>query len=268
MATNEKRDMISVPDAPPFFVRFERRAPSAQTAVDVFRGRWASDLAKVLSVDGTGPNHLFDQDLRPQQLAAAFGVDGSVTGMKILEIGPLEAAHTYLLERLGASSIIAVESNVEAWLKCLIVKNLLNLDKSKFVVGDAAKYLEQSSDNFDIVMCSGVLYHLSDPLALVENICARTNKCFVWTHYYDQERHPVNFEKVEIERSGLKTTYWSHDYGNTSHQFWGGIGSNACWMQKADILQAFRHFGLENIAIVNDFYDHPNGPSFTFAASR
>ena len=51
------------------FPRFEQRRPSAQTAVDVFGGRWASDLTPVLGVTGTGHVPLFQNAARPQEAA-------------------------------------------------------------------------------------------------------------------------------------------------------------------------------------------------------
>ena len=97
-----------VPSAKPF-LQLEDRAPSSQTAVDLFRDRWASDLGDLLGVTGSGTAKLFTQDRRPEQLARAFGKAGRIEGMSVLELGPLEAAHTWCLERLGASSIVAVE---------------------------------------------------------------------------------------------------------------------------------------------------------------
>src|SRR4051794_36020858 len=87
------------------FIRFELRAPSEQTAVDVFHNKWACDLGKLLNVTGTGPSPLFTEDVRPVQVAQHFGRNGSLAGMRVLELGPLEAAHTWKLEQLGAESI-------------------------------------------------------------------------------------------------------------------------------------------------------------------
>jgi SAM-dependent methyltransferase len=261
-------DPSDAPDAGTTFVKFEHRAPSAQNAVDVFRGRWASDLGALLGVDGTGPNLLFTHDSRPSELANAFGNAGSLAGMTVLEIGPLEAAHTYTLEKLGAESITTVESSVEAWLKCLVVKEILHLNRSTFLLGDAVEYLRSESPKFDIVMCSGVLYHMADPLVLIAEIARASDRCFVWTHYYDPERHPTKFEPTAISRDGLDVMYWSHVYGDVTQKFWGGIAPTAAWVQPDDILKAFRHYGLSNIEIVKDDHEHPNGPSFTFVASR
>src|SRR3954469_10924907 len=112
-------------------LRFEQRAPSYQTAVDTFWDRWACDLQPLLGVSGTGPALLFTQDTRPSQAASVLGADGRFVEYNVLELGPLEAAHTYLLEQLGARTITAVEASVEAYLKCLVVKEILQLKKAK-----------------------------------------------------------------------------------------------------------------------------------------
>ncbi len=255
--------------APGTLLRFEPRAPSAQTAIDVFRHQWACTLSDLLPVDGTGTPPLFTQDMRPLELATAFGVNGSLAGKRILELGPLEGAHTYRLEALGAAEIIAVEANVQAWLKCLIVKEQLHLTKSKFLLGDVLQYLDQTDTKFDAIMASGILYHMIDPLALIEKMCRVSDNCFVWTHYYiDPEHHKMRFTKLDVEKNGYKTTFWSYKYTPFNAKFWGGSASNACWMKKSEILRAFTHFGLGQISIIEDNPDHPNGPCFTFTASR
>jgi hypothetical protein len=75
---------------------FELRYPTPQTAVDIFSGRWASDLSKVCPVVGTGQADVFVGDSRPKLAAESLGnKDGRLDGMRILELGPLEAAHSY-----------------------------------------------------------------------------------------------------------------------------------------------------------------------------
>ena len=252
----------------PLFTGFELRAPSAQTAVDVFRDRWACDLSDLLKVSGTGPNRLFTDDIRPLQAAQHFGQNGSLAGMSVLEIGPLEAAQTWKLEQLGAETIVAVESNVEAWLKCLIVKELLGLRRSQFLLGDALAYVVSHPQRFDLVMCSGVLYHMTDPLSFIGHIAEITDRCFVWTHYYHPERRPYDFVASEVTRNGQQFTYWVHNYSNRSTGFWGGNLASAAWMTDADLLSAFRLFGLNEIEVITNDFKHPIGPAFTLVARR
>ena len=48
---------------------------------------------------------------------------GSLQGMNILELGPLEATHTYQLAKLGADRVLAIEAEYGSFLKCLVVVN-------------------------------------------------------------------------------------------------------------------------------------------------
>lgn len=251
----------------PEIIRFENRAPSAQTAVDVFRDRWACDLRPLIGVDGTGANPLFTHDPRPQLAATSLGLE-NYSGLNILEIGPLEAAHTYRLEQMGAASVTCIESSVEAWLKCLVVKEVLGLNRSAFHLGDIIGFLAENQRRFDLVYCSGVLYHMADPVELIRGIAATTDQCFVWTHIYDPERHPVPFAAEPVERLGIRVNYWTHRYGSKNSNHWGGIDPTAAWLTRDDLLRSFTASGLSDIRLIEDQPDHPNGPAILFTASR
>lgn len=245
---------------------FELRSPSNQTGVDVFRGNWASDLSSLLGVDGTGPSPLFTQDGRPKAFADAFGNDGSLSGMNILELGPLEGGHTYMLEQLGAATVTAVESNVVSWLKCLVAKELLELRRSKFLLGDVPAYLSACDTRYDAIMASGILYHMADPVTLIEKISTVCDKCFIWTHYYKPGSNVKSFRSEAVVRGETSFRYWTHDYGNSTHL--GGNASAASWMEREQIIDAFKRFGLSRIDILSEDLDHPHGPSFSFTAQR
>lgn len=76
-------------------------------------------------------------------------VPGSLDAMTILELGPLEGAHTYQLARLGAKHILAIEANSEAYLKCLVVKEILQIPRCRFLLGDCLIFLQAHHDPFD-----------------------------------------------------------------------------------------------------------------------
>jgi hypothetical protein len=219
-------------------------------------------------VSGTGRSLLFTEDKRPQQAAIALGVNGSFEGFNIIELGPLEAAHTYSLENLGAASITAVEANAEAFLKCLIVKELLGLSRSRFLHGDVVQYLSANPPKADLIFCSGILYHMANPIELIRLMCSASDKIFVWTHYYSEGSHPSKFSPRKAEVDGFQTTYWTQRYGGSSSGFLGGINKGSCWLERDSIFSAFQHFGLQKITVIEDNPNHPNGPAITFAASR
>ena len=74
--------------------------------------------------------------------------------------------------------------NPRAYLKCLIVKEILGLQRSRFLLGDFVSYLKESKESFDI---SGVLYHTRNPAELIHLCSKKTDKVIIWTHYYDKE---------------------------------------------------------------------------------
>jgi hypothetical protein len=60
-------------------------------------------------------------------------------------------------------NVTAIEGNVGAFLRCLLLKNYFNL-KSKFLLGDFLKYMAVQTNGPDLMYASGVLYHLTDPV--------------------------------------------------------------------------------------------------------
>ncbi|MDT7950190.1 MAG: hypothetical protein RQ966_01675 [Acetobacteraceae bacterium] len=244
--------------------RFETRAPSAQTAVDLFSGQWATDLGRLCAVTGTGASDLLD-DARVTQAAACLGRAGSLDGMAVLELGPLEAAHTYQLERLGAA-VTAVEANKDAFLKCLVVKELLGL-RSRFLCGDVLAFLDATPDRYDLIFASGILYHMSDPVRLIQRIAGHADRCFLWTHYYAAGQNRFRPKPSRID--GFDTTLHEYHYGNRrSGQFWGGTRATTSWMERDEIVRAFHTFGLTRHAILGEDTDHPAGPAFSVAFWR
>jgi SAM-dependent methyltransferase len=253
----------------PLSKKFENRAPAHQNAIDIFGGKWACDLAEVCPGVRSGDAALFAADTRPKMLAEHLGKAGRLDDLSVLELGPLEGAHTYQLEKLGAKRILAIEANVEAFLKCLVVKEITGLRIAKFMLGDFTEYLRQTSDTFDIVMCSGVLYHMADPIALIRAIARVAEKCFTWTHYFEENHYPGPEREVRLDPKypGVKLyalTYGDMEYG----RFWGGNQPVSVWLGRDDILKAFRDVGFTSIDIVEDTPTHPNGACFTFAARR
>lgn len=247
--------------------KFEHRAPAAQNAIDIFAGHWNADLSALVPGVKAGTSDMFTADPRPAQAAQALGRDGRFDGMNILELGPLEGAHGFALERLGAASVLSLEANIEAFMKCLIVKELLNLKKIHFMLGDVVEFFKANTHRFDLIFCSGILYHMEDPIELIGHISKFTNKCFVWTHYYD-ENHCPGPPRRPLKQPGGQI-YYQRDYPDRDYgKFWGGNRPVSSWLRKDDILDAFSLAGLKTTQIIAEDLDHPGGACFTFAASR
>jgi 16S rRNA A1518/A1519 N6-dimethyltransferase RsmA/KsgA/DIM1 with predicted DNA glycosylase/AP lyase activity len=130
-----------------------------------------------------------------------------ISGKSVLELGPLEGGHSFALHNIGASTITAIEGNSRAFLKCLIVKELFDLSRVKLLYGDFVKYLEKTTDHFDIIFASGVPYHMCPPLQLLSLIKQHTNQCYIWAHYYDQHLLQDALGDQFVEKCGSKNYY-------------------------------------------------------------
>lgn len=59
---------------------------------------------------------------------------GAFVGKTRLELVPLEGGHSYMLQKMGVKKIIAIEANSRAFLKCLCIKEIFDLNKVEFKI--------------------------------------------------------------------------------------------------------------------------------------
>lgn len=248
-------------------------APAPQNAIDIFKGAWSSRLPAPYAQIAAGDALLF-QDARIEWAAEQLG---GFAGQTVLELGPLEGAHTYMLEKAGAHEIVAIEANTSAYLRCLIVKELFQLQRARFMCGDFAAYLRQEPPRFDLCIASGVLYHMRHPLELMALLARTTDRLYLWTHYYDQALIAQNpalaarFNGYGAARyADFASTVYRHHYHAALgwHGFRGGSAHYSYWMTRADILACLTHFGFDKLTIGFEAPEHPHGPSFAVAAMR
>jgi hypothetical protein len=252
--------------------RFVTSAPSAQTAIDSVSVSWAS--AVLLPDAKTGTANLFEDE----RVTWALDALGGVQGASCVELGPLEGGHSYMLEKAGADKVIGIEANTDAFLKCLVVKELLSMRNCSYLCGDVTEYLRATDESFDVCWCAGILYHMIEPVELLELISKRANRLYMWTHYFDAAKLPPDEGKGRAfreqvatpgERDGLSYTLHRHDYGAVTRfgRFWGGNQPYSHWLTLDDLLAALRHFGWSKVE-TQIAPDHPHGPAVNLIATR
>lgn len=252
---------------------YVRLAPSAQNAIDIFKGRWWSRLPEALSNVQAGNLALFEDP----RMAWALSEVGDLRGKRVLELGPLEGAHTYMLERAGAESIVSIEANPEAYLKCLIVKETVGLPKTRFLCGDFMEYLRGSPSQFELAIASGVLYHMLEPVEMLALLSKIAPRLYLWTHYYDAKIISADRKLAsmftgdkESSEKGFEHRLYRYEYWGSfgARQFCGGSRPYAYWMSRDDILGALRHLGYTDIRTSFEAPDHPDGPAFALVAHK
>ncbi|WP_339756199.1 class I SAM-dependent methyltransferase [uncultured Hoeflea sp.] len=254
------------------FKQYEMRLPSHQNAIDLLPG-WSSAFAPELGLKA-GPIPLFGD----QRILAALDSYGSIEGKTILEVGPLEGMHTSILNAGDPARIDAIEANKHCYLRCLVTKEILKLNRANFYLGDIGKWLDETGTVYDLTIASGVLYHMHDPADFLKKIAARSNALFIWTHFYDEAAMPPSdlrnlpfSGKVEVrDLDGLKLHYHerSYQHANTNASFCGGMRDRHYWMRKDEILSLLTHFGYVDIVELNVNLDHAGGPCVSVFAKK
>lgn len=249
--------------------RFVASEPRPQHIVDLFQGEWSSKFPAGLGAT-TEPGHaaLFADP----RIKWANECLGPFSNLNVLELGPLEGAHTCMIEQAGAASVTAIESNTRAFLKCLCVKEIFGLQRSRFLLGDFLEYLEHPRRH-DVVIASGVLYHMQDPLRLLQLLTKASDRIFLWTHYYDataisrRNDHGL-FEPSGPIGDGLRGSKRHYPEEATAWSgFSGGAAHYAIWLERASLLAYFRSNGFQ-VEVNFDAVEHVNGPSFALCVSR
>ncbi len=257
----------------PILEQFVREVPSPQNAVNLFAGEWWSRFPGRWYPLTAGHLSLF-LDARIDWAIAALG---GVAGKSLLELGPLEGGHTYSLEQAGAESVLAIEGNTRAFLKCLIAKEIVGMPRSHFLLGDFEEYLRADPGKFDAVVACGVLYHLRDPVELIHNLARATDTVYIWTLYYDRaqlDKLPHMTQRFaeghEATHHGFRHTLYHYNYKDflDTPRYAGGTEEFSHWLSLEDLLGAVRHAGFTEIQIGDHDPGHANGPCIGFVARR
>ena len=252
--------------------QFTTAAPSPQTALDSVRVPWASRFP--ITGIQSGDANLFDDE----RVRWAIEELGGVGGATCVELGPLEGGHSYMLQQAGAASVTAVEANKDAFLKCLVTKELLGLERCSFLCGDVLEYLSSTPDRFDVCWCVGILYHMVEPVQLLDLISKRADRLYIWTHYYDAVKLSgrrgkgarfANAQVIQATHSGFDYTLHRQEYGWTERLggFLGGTRPYSHWLTLPDLLGALEHFGWHDIR-TRIAEDTPHGPAVDLVATR
>lgn len=244
--------------------------PSDQNILDLFAGEWSTKMPEGLGLSSQPGHAPLLEDPRIHWLADQLG---PLYDRDVIELGPLEGAHSYMLQHLKPRSVTSVEANTRAFLKCLCMKEIFGLDRVRFVLGNFFPYLEQCR-RADVIVASGVLYHMTDPLQLLELITAKADRIFIWTHYYDEAavrgRSDADlFAPLEAIGAGPFTgsRRLYPEAALSWNGFSGGSESYAVWLSRDSVIDFFARKGY-SVTINFDEVNHVNGPSLALCAKR
>ncbi len=246
-------------------------APSPQNAFDVFKGEWISKPPPGLAHVSAGEMPLCEDP------RVAWGLEalGGVEGQRVLELGPMEGGHSYMLQQGRAREVVAIEGNQRCYLKCLVMKEAAGLDRVRYELGDFLEFMRTTDQRFDLVLAAGVLYHLADPLEAVHLVARVTDRAYFWTHYYDdrvkQTVSAPHFSGRHTLRHGdfsCRAHRYEYHLDSRYAKYAGGLGAHAHWLPRPDLLRLLAHAGFTRVEIGFDDVEHVHGPCFALACRK
>lgn len=253
------------------FALYVDSLPSAQNAIDAIPG-WTCALPPQFSVTA-GLHTMFDD----HRIKWAIECFGPIAGRRVLELGPLEANHTFILDGAGAA-IDAIEANKLAYFRCLVAKEIMGLSRAKFFLGDFVKWLETVDTTYDLTIASGVLYHMKDPLHLLKLISSRSSAVYFWTHFYSDEALPQGDHRravfsgpAEVRRfEGIDVRLYPRTYADAQVNvtFCGGMRDEHRWIHRDDLLALLTALGYGIVKVAHEEPGHPGGPAFSVFARK
>lgn len=198
----------------------------------------------MFNVDGEACGGTEDKEHDPVLLWELEKI-GGCKGKNIVELGPYEGGQTVALCRGGANTVIGIESNPNAYVRCLVTKRVMNLHNAEFVYADAAKLLPLSKHPpIDFVLANGVLYHQRNPAKLIYDLAEMTDAVLVWTQVAN-DTSPSNLSAhCEVDEKlyhGRLNTY-----GERKPEFSGGPNPTSLWLFPEEMRRCFKEAGFNN----------------------
>lgn len=202
-----------------FFTQFSKE--EALTKIRSF-GRW---YHKVEVAPGVVTPGIVDC----LSIAAELQLPEDCIGMRVLDIGASDGYYSILLKKRGAKEVVAVDHRPPDKTGFPVLKELYDVDV-KYYTDSVYNISPERYGYFDVVLCLGILYHLRNPLLLLDRIRAVcTNELYVESHaidnYFIEWKHgrPSSFSKLpgELAETPLMQFYVKDELNNDYSNWWG-----------------------------------------------
>jgi tRNA (mo5U34)-methyltransferase len=161
--------------------------------------------------------------------AAKLQLTEDCTGMRVLDLGASDGYYSILLKKRGAREVIAIDHRSPEKTGFPILKELYGVDV-EYYTDSVYNISPEKYGTFDIVLCLGVLYHLRNPLLLLDRIrevC--TSQLYVESHAIDnymlqwKEGKPFALSKLptELTETPVMQFYVRDEFHNDPTNWWG-----------------------------------------------
>jgi SAM-dependent methyltransferase len=200
-------------------------------------------------------------------------------GLRVADLGCLEGGFALAFAQRGAE-VVALEARPDNLAKCAVIKEHFGLSNLTFHEADVKTFTSGTHGTFDVVLALGILYHLDEPAAWLDQVArATTGVLFADTHFAPADDQSMAALDPRLKALGpLEDQHfrtwptrgrWFQEYQTEAQRVampWASFSNaRSFWLTKASLVSTLRVVcGFE---IVMEQYDHYAMQYETFTTS-
>jgi ubiquinone/menaquinone biosynthesis C-methylase UbiE len=191
-----------------------------------------------------------DERLRRFMQIARDTLRRPLHGLKVLDLACCEGIYAIEFALQGAETV-GIELREANLAKARFSQEALGLDHLKFIQDDVKNVSKERYGEFDLVLCSGILYHLDAPdvFGFLENVADVCGDLLIIDTYVSA-RPEVNLEHRGRTYSGRY--YSEHDPKATAEEklrdLWAAVeNTRSFWLTKPSLLNLLSHLGFTTV---------------------
>ena len=233
-------------------------------------GEWSYDIPLTHDVWTRGNEGIPHTRLR-RLLQAVVDLAGKpLDACRILDLACLEGQYAIECARQGAT-VMGLEAREANLVKARFAKEVLQLSHLEFVQDDVRNLSIETYGEFDVVLCSGILYHLDTPdvFDLIRHTYEVTERLVVVdTHVSLRPNLAVAFARETYHGERLAERHAVAGDGSskaseppTTKELWASVGNEASFLfSRPSLLNALASAGFSSV------HECLNPPHLNFGA--
>ena len=212
-------------------------------------GEWTAMSIKL--ADGSYTRRpAIDHRLRRLIQIAQDSIKKPLTECRVLDLACLEGHYAIEFALHGAEAV-GIEGRQVSVNKCDYAKNALGLERAKFVTDDVRNLSVEKYGNFDIVICSGILYHLtaSDAVAFIKSMSEVCNGILLLDTFVALSSQATT---KALDRIVHGHYYFEHDEDDNEHskssKLWSSLqNSTSFWLTEPTVVNILIDCGFTSV---------------------
>jgi hypothetical protein len=173
-----------------------------------------------------------------------------VAALRILDLACLEAEFAIEFARKGAS-VVGIEGRIANIEKARLAKEALRLDNLQLVQDDVRNLSVQKYGLFDVVICSGILYHLDSPdvISFLEKVGEVCRRCaIVDTHVSLFGGKAFSYKNENYSGNRFTEHHVKAPQAERARSVWASLdNASSFWLTRSSLYNALTVAGFTSV---------------------